>query len=217
MNLIELITDWILSLITSSGYLGIFLAMFIESIFTPIPSELIMPFAGYLTMTGGLSFVPVIIVGSIGAAAGSTIAYFIGRRLGRPFLDRYGRYLGLGRDGLSKADAWFAKWGNYGVLIGHSVPGIRSIISFPAGITRMDVKRFALFTFLGATVWNTVLVTAGYFLGEYWIRFAESLDGWDVAIIVGAIAAFIGYVAYSRWKERSVFRAAEMAEGPEGP
>jgi membrane protein DedA with SNARE-associated domain len=202
MNMVEMISEWMLALISSSGYLGIFLAMLIEGVFTPIPSELIMPFAGYLTSTGELSLVPVIVVGSLGATAGSVIAYLLGRRLGRPFLDRYGRYLGLGGDSMERADAWFAKWGSYGILIGHAVPGIRSIISFPAGIARMDIRRFAVFTFLGATIWNTVLVTAGYFLGEYWMRFAESLDGWDVAIIVGAVAVLIGYVVYGRWKQR---------------
>jgi membrane protein DedA with SNARE-associated domain len=203
MNLIEMINEWMLALITSSGYLGIFLAMFIEGIFTPIPSELIMPFAGYLTSTGELSFVPVIIVGSLGATAGSTIAYLLGRKLGRPFLDRYGRFLGFGKDSLAKADAWFAKWGNYGILIGHAIPGIRSIISFPAGITKMDIRMFALFTFLGATVWNTVLVTAGYFLGEYWIQFSQGLDGWDTVIIVGVAAVFVAYVLHGRWKHRA--------------
>jgi membrane protein DedA with SNARE-associated domain len=203
MNLIEMINEWMLALITSSGYLGIFLAMFVEGVFTPLPSELIMPFAGYLTSTGELSFVPVILVGSLGATAGSTIAYLIGRKLGRPFLDRYGRYLGFGADSLYKADAWFAKWGNYGILIGHAIPGIRSIISFPAGITRMNIRMFALFTFLGATVWNTVLVTAGFFLGEYWIRFSESLDGWDVIIIGGLVIAFVAYVLYGRWKQKA--------------
>lgn len=191
--------------------------MFVEGVFTPIPSELIMPFAGYLASTGELSFVPVIIVGSIGATAGSTIAYLLGRKLGRPFLDRYGRYLGFGNDSLSKADAWFAKWGNYGVLIGHAIPGIRSIISFPAGITRMDIRMFALFTFLGATVWNTVLVTAGYLLGEYWISFAQSLDGWDLVIIGGAAAAFLAYFLYGRWKSRARSPHADGTEGPEAP
>ncbi|MDW5563948.1 MAG: DedA family protein [Methanomassiliicoccus sp.] len=203
MNLIETINQWMLTLISTSDYLGIFLAMFIEGIFTPIPSELIMPFAGYLASTGELSFVLVIVVGSLGATAGSIIAYMLGRQLGRPFLDRYGRYLGFGKDSLTKADAWFVKWGNYGILIGHALPGIRSIISFPAGIARMDIRRFALFTFIGASIWNTVLVTAGFFLGEYWIRFSETLDGWDVAILVGVVGAVVGYLLYSRWKQRS--------------
>lgn len=202
MNLIEMINEWVLALITSSGYLGIFFAMLVEGIFTPIPSELIMPFAGYLASTGELNFVLVIIVGSLGATLGSTVAYLLGRKLGRPFLDRYGRYLGFDKDSLDKADAWFAKWGKYGILIGHSIPVIRSIISFPAGITRMELKTFVPFTFLGAMVWNTVLVTAGYLLGEYWIRFAESLDGWDVVIIAALVVGYIAYVVYNRRKHR---------------
>ena len=203
MNLIEMINEWILALISSSGYLGIFLAMFVEGIFTPIPSELIMPFAGYLASTGELNFVLVIIVGSVGAAGGSTIAYLVGKKLGRPFIERYGRFIGLGKEDLCKADAWFVKWGNYGILIGHAVPGIRSIISFPAGIAIMDIRRFALFTFFGATIWNTVLVTAGYFLGEYLIQFAESLDGWDLVIVGGVIIAFIAYVLRNQWRQRT--------------
>ncbi len=181
MNVIELINDWILALISSAGYLGIFVAMFVEGILTPIPSELIMPFAGYLCSTGELNIVLVILIGSLGAMCGSTIAYLLGRTLGRPFLDRFGRYFGLGPDALCRADAWFAKWGNYGILIGHALPGIRSIISFPAGITRMDIKRFALFTFIGATIWNTVLVSAGFLLGKYWIELAHSLNGWTLS------------------------------------
>jgi membrane protein DedA with SNARE-associated domain len=200
MSIIETINDWILLLISSAGYLGIFLAMLIEGILTPIPSELIMPFAGYLAYTGQLNIVLVILVGSLGAACGSTVAYFLGRRLGRPFLDRFGRYFGLGPDSLCRADAWFGKWGSYGILIGHALPGIRSVISFPAGISRMDVRRFVLFTFIGATIWNSVLVTAGYLLGQYWIRFAESLDGWDIVILGVAGAAVLGYILYHRWR-----------------
>jgi membrane protein DedA with SNARE-associated domain len=164
MNIIEMLNDWILVLISTAGYLGIFLAMFVEGILTPIPSELIMPFAGYLCSTGELNIVLVVLAGSLGAVAGSTVSYYLGKLLGRRFLDRFGRYFGLGPESLSRADTWFARWGSYGILIGHAVPGIRSIISFPAGIARMDVKRFVLFTFLGATIWNSVLVSAGFLL-----------------------------------------------------
>jgi membrane protein DedA with SNARE-associated domain len=130
------------------------------------------------------------------------IAYLIGRKLGRPFLARYGKYVGLGADDLCRADRWFAKWGNYGVFIGHSLPGIRSIISFPAGIARMDVRSFALATFLGALVWNTVLAIAGYALGKYWIELSQSLDGWDIVILAVAGAALVAYVLYGRRKGR---------------
>ncbi|MBI0584435.1 MAG: DedA family protein [Methanomassiliicoccus sp.] len=216
MNLIEMINEWMLALISSSGYLGIFLAMFVEGIFTPIPSELIMPFAGYLASTGHFNLVLVILIGSLGAVCGSIIAYFIGRKLGRPFMDRYGRYFGFGPDSLCRADAWFAKWGNYGILVGHALPGIRSIISFPAGIARMDLKRFALFTFLGATVWNTVLTVAGYFLGEYYITFAQSLDGWDIIILAAVAVGFLSYVAYGRWKNKNRPHCEETADGEHG-
>jgi membrane protein DedA with SNARE-associated domain len=213
MNIIEMLNEWILLLISTAGYLGIFLAMFVEGILTPIPSELIMPFAGYLCSTGELNIVLVILVGSLGAVAGSTVAYFLGRVLGRRFLDRYGRYLGLGPDSLCRADAWFARWGSYGILIGHALPGIRSVISFPAGIARMDIKRFALFTFIGATIWNSVLVTAGFLLGQYWIQFARSLDGWDIVILAVAAAVVLGYLAYGRWKHR----VRSCVEGTDDP
>jgi membrane protein DedA with SNARE-associated domain len=213
MNIIEMLNEWILLLISTAGYFGIFLAMFVEGILTPIPSELIMPFAGYLCSTGELNIVLVILIGSLGAVAGSTVAYFLGRVLGRRFLDRYGRYLGLAPDSLCRADAWFARWGNYGILVGHALPGIRSVISFPAGIARMDVKRFALFTFIGATIWNSVLVSAGFLLGQYWIQFAQGLDGWDVIILAVAAAAVLGYLVYGRWKHRER-RCIEGADDP---
>lgn len=204
MNIVETIIDWILALITSAGYLGIFLAMFVEGILTPIPSELIIPFAGYLASTGQMDIGLVILVGSLGAVCGSTIAYLIGRWLGRPFFDRFGKYLGFGPDSMCRAEAWFAKWGNYGILIGHSLPGVRSIISFPAGISKMDIKRFALFTFIGAAIWNTVLAVAGYLLGDAFRDIARSLDGWDLAILVVVGAAFLAYILYGRWKNKNL-------------
>jgi len=202
MNLIEMISEWILALITSAGYLGIFLAMFVEGILTPIPSELIIPFAGYLASTGQMNLVLVVLVGSLGAVCGSTVAYFIGRLLGRPFIDRFGKYFGFGPDSMCRAEAWFARWGNYGILLGHSLPGIRSIISFPAGISKMDVKRFVVFTFIGATIWNSVLAVAGYFLGSLYFEIAQSLDGWDIVIIAAVVVVFLAYVMYGRWKNK---------------
>ncbi len=209
MNIIEALSGIILALISSAGYLGIFAAMLVEGILTPIPSELIMPFAGYLSSTGQLNIVLVILVGSLGATVGSTVAYLLGRSLGRQFLDRWGRYFGLGPEAMCKADAWFAKWGSYGVLLGHAMPGVRSIISFPAGIARMDIKRFAVFTFLGASIWNSVLVVAGFALGEYWMRFAQTLDGWDLVLLISFGTALAAYIAYKRWKTHSAPRCEE--------
>lgn len=211
MNLLEMINQLVIGLIDSSGYLGIFLAMFVEGIFTPIPSEIIVPFAGYLASIGRLDAVLVVLVSSLGATAGSTVAYLIGRQLGRPFMDRFGKYFGFGPDSMCRAEAWFKRWGSYGILVGHSLPGIRSVISFPAGISRMDLRRFVLFTFVGATVWNTVLTLAGYFLGEYYIAFAESLDGWDLVILAAVAVIFVAWVVYGRWRAKRMASCQDEA------
>jgi membrane protein DedA with SNARE-associated domain len=199
MGIIESLNQIIIDFISSSGYLGIFVAMLVEGIFTPIPSELIMPFAGYLASTGEFSLPLVILAGTLGATLGSTVAYGIARMVGRPLVDKYGKYILLDQKKVDKADAWFKKWGSWGILIGHAIPGIRSVISFPAGIFKMDLKRFVLFTFLGALIWNTVLSTAGYLLGEYYIEFWKAVDGWDLVILV---IAGVGLAVYLLWQRK---------------
>jgi len=213
MNILETINELVIGLIDAAGYPGIFLAMFVEGIFTPIPSEIIVPFAGYLASIGRLDAILVVLVSSLGAVTGSTVAYFIGRRLGRPFMDRFGRYFGFGADSMCRAEAWFKRWGSYGILIGHSLPGIRSVISFPAGISKMDLRRFVLFTFIGAMVWNTVLTAAGYLLGEYYISIAERLDGWDLVILAAVGAIFVTWVVYGRWRHKRMAGCDSQAPG----
>jgi membrane protein DedA with SNARE-associated domain len=200
MGIIDTLNQAIIDFISSSGYLGIFFAMLVEGIITPIPSELIMPFAGYLASTGMFYLPFVILAGTLGATLGSTLAYGIAWVVGRPLVDKYGRYIFLDQKKVDKADAWFKKWGSWGILIGHAIPGIRSVISFPAGIFRMELKRFVIFTFLGALIWNSVLASAGYWLGEYYIEFWQALEGWDVIILVIAV---LGLAAYLIWKRRS--------------
>jgi membrane protein DedA with SNARE-associated domain len=203
MGIIETLNQIVIDFISSSGYLGIFFAMFVEGIITPIPSELIMPFAGYLASTGRFSLPLVILSGTLGATLGSTLAYGIARIVGRPLVDKYGRYIFLDQKKVDKADDWFKKWGSWGILIGHAIPGIRSIISFPAGIFKMDLKRFVLFTFFGALIWNTVLSSAGYLLGEYYIEFWKALDGWDMIILVMAGVLLVVYLLWQRRRAAS--------------
>lgn len=191
MSLLATINDLVIGLIDQAGYVGIYLAMFIEGVFTPIPSEIIVPLAGYLASTGRFDIVLVVLISSLGAVSGSTVAYFIGYRLGRPFVDRYGKYFGFGHESLCRADAWFERWGNYGILLGHSLPGVRSVISFPAGIAKMDIKRFILFTFFGALIWNTVLTVAGYLLGASYILISITLGKWNVDWIILAALGII--------------------------
>jgi membrane protein DedA with SNARE-associated domain len=207
--IIDSINQFIIELISDTGYAGIFLAMLIEGVFTPLPSELIMPFAGYVASSGELNFFLVILIGSIGAAVGSFIAFLLAWHLGRPIIDRYGRYLGLDQERLGKAERWFKRWGVWGIFIGHSLPGVRSIISFPAGLAKMDRPKFITFTFLGALVWNTVLVSAGYLLGENWMQFWKSTDGLDYIILGGLGAVLVIYYLYLRSKKARITRSSD--------
>jgi len=208
--IIDSINQFIIDLINGTGYLGIFLAMLIEGVFTPLPSELIMPFAGYVASTGELDFFLVILIGSLGAVLGSFIAYLLAYHLGRPLIDRYGRFFGLDQAKMDAAERWFKRWGVWGIFIGHSLPGIRSIISFPAGLSKMDRPKFVVFTFFGALVWNTVLVSAGYALGEDWIQFWESTGGLEY-ILLGALGvALVVYLLYNRRRRSKVILSSEV-------
>jgi len=201
------LTDWIVGVVEALGYPGIFLLMVIEGILTPVPSEFIMPFAGFLAYEGRLNLVLVIAVGTAGAAIGNYVAYHIGARVGRPLISRYGRWIGLGEEELDWAEAWFAKYGNVGILLGHAVPGIRSFISFPAGIGRMRIRNFVVLSTIGAAIWNSVLVVAGYLLVERWRTLAATTDNVDVYVAIAGVAIMVGYVYWR--KARLKARAAK--------
>ena len=196
------LTEWITNFVAAVGYPGIFGLMVVEGIITPIPSEFIMPFAGYLVALGVLNPLAVIAAGTAGAAVGNVVAYHIGMRLGRPLIARWGRFVGLGVDDLEWAEAWFRKYGDIGVLVGHAIPGVRSIISFPAGIGRMRLRNFVVLSTVGAAVWNTVLVGAGYYLLERWSVFAETTENVDLYVVLALIGSIIGYVHYRKWRSR---------------
>lgn len=191
-------------LVARAGYLGIFLAMVIEGVITPIPSALILPFAGLLASEGTFSLPLVILVAAGGATVGSLGAYSIGLKLGRPLLLRYGRYLRLEERHLEMADRWFEKYGLWAILLGNAFTGFRSFISFPAGLARMSLKGFLPFTFLGALVWTTALVMAGFYLGEAAFSLAETLEFLDPIIIGVLVALLMGYILYRRKSGRTV-------------
>lgn len=194
LSLLEFVRD----LVLVAGYPGIFLAMFVEGVITPIPSEIVLPLAGFLASEGRFNPFLVILVASLGATAGSTIAYHIGYYLGRQFVLRWGMYFGLREEHLDRAENWFRKYGDITIFLGHSFPGTRSFISFPAGIGKMKLRNFVIFTFLGATVWNSVLTSIGYFLGEHWESFVGLLEYLDVIIFVAAIALIVFYLLWRR-------------------
>ena len=196
------LTDWIASAIASGGYGVIFALMVVEGIITPIPSEFIMPFGGYLAATGRMSFPLVVAVGTAGAAIGNAVAYRIGMRVGRPLVERYGRYLALDASDLAWAEAWFARWGDLGILIGHAIPGTRSFISFPAGIGRMRLRNFVVYSTIGAAIWNTVLTAAGFLLLQGWRVFAETTENVDAYVVITAVAGVVGYVYLRKWRAK---------------
>ncbi|HKZ89282.1 MAG TPA: DedA family protein [Thermoplasmata archaeon] len=203
------LTDWIVGVVALLGYPGIFILMIVEGILTPIPSEFIMPFAGSLAALGRLSLPAVVLTGTAGAAIGNAVAYKIGAHVGRPLIARYGKLVGLGDEDLDWAERWFTRYGNLGILIGHALPGIRSFISFPAGIGRMPLRRFVLFSTIGAAIWNTILVVAGFYLVERWTAFAETTENVDLYVVAAALAALLAYVYWRKARTRR--RADEVA------
>lgn len=203
MSLVEWATEVIIDFISTLGYPGIFLLMTVEGIITPIPSELIVPFAGYLAAEGEMSLPLVIIVGAAGAAVGNSVAYFIGYRVGRPLIQRYGRYIRLDERDLMLAERWFAKYGDIGVLMGHAVPGIRSFISFPAGIGKMRFRNFIAYSTVGALIWTTVLAVAGYLLLDEWRKFASATESIDLYVAISALAVIVGYLYWTKKRVRA--------------
>ena len=167
-RLLTLVSQLILGVISAGGYAGIVLLMAIESACIPLPSEIIMPFSGYLAGQGRFSLWGVAVAGGVGCNRGSMVAYAVGAYGGRPFLERYGRYLLLTRGDLAWADRWFARYGEATVFFSRLLPVIRTFIALPAGIARMDFLRFNVYTFLGSLPWCLGLAWLGLKLGEHW-------------------------------------------------
>jgi len=167
-RLLTLVSQLILGVISAGGYAGIVLLMAIESACIPLPSEIIMPFSGYLAGQGRFSLWGVAVAGAVGCNLGSMVAYAVGAYGGRPFLERYGRYVLLTRGDLAWADRWFARYGEATVFFSRLLPVIRTFIALPAGIARMDFLRFNVYTFLGSLPWCLGLAWLGLKLGEHW-------------------------------------------------
>ena len=168
MSEIEAFIDWIISLISENLYPGVFLAALIETVFPPIPSEAVFPLAGYLVLQNEMSIIHVFgvgIAGGCGATLGAFVIYLIALKLGRKGLAKYMKYARISEKKLEKADKWFEKYGDKSVLLGRLAPGIRELVSIPAGIFSMKPKKFLLFTFIGSCAWSIILTWVGYSLG----------------------------------------------------
>lgn len=196
----EIVIPFLESLYGAVGYLGVLLAMAIESAMIPLPSELILPFAGFLVSDPSLiepltgqpwSFWVVVVVGTIGNTLGSLVAYAIGAYGGRPFLERYGRYLLIRPHEIELADRFFERWGPQTAFFSRLLPIVRTFISFPAGVARMDLRKFVIYSTAGAFLWSTALVWAGVQLGANWVEIREMLQPFDLAIAGGVLVLAI--------------------------
>ncbi len=194
-RLLSLVSQFILSVISAAGYLGIVFLMAIESACIPLPSEIIMPFSGYLVGQGRFTLWGVALAGAIGCNVGSIAAYYVGAWGGRPFLERYGRYMLITRRDLEWSDRWFARYGEATVFFARLLPVIRTFIALPAGIARMNFLRFNLYTFLGSFPWCLGLAWLGLKFGEHW---QETIHPWfekfDIAIGLALLAAVTWFV-----------------------
>ncbi|HET7646643.1 MAG TPA: DedA family protein [Candidatus Limnocylindria bacterium] len=193
------------------GYVGVALAVALETIVAPIPSEVILPMAGWKIsqsaadpnvvepLTGlPWNFPLAILLATVGSLAGAVVGYYIGAWGGRPILDRYGKYVGIGAEDLDRADRWFERWGSWAVFFGRMVPLVRTFVSYPAGISRMPMGRFLLFSALGSLPWNAALIFAGFVVGENYAQIEAALKPYEYLIYVVVIAG-VAFFAVRWW------------------
>lgn len=199
-------TQWILDVIAQGGYWGIFFLMTVENIFPPIPSELIMGMGGINVANGQMAFAPLLVAGSLGSTLGNYMWFLVGRKMGyerlRPFIDRWGRWLTLDWHDVEQMIAFFQRHGHWIVFVLRFSPLLRTMISLPAGLARMNTLRFLIYTLAGTTIWNILLISAGIFLGS---RFQEEVDKYvgplAIITIVVVVAVYVWRVA--TWRPRT--------------
>jgi len=195
---LEGLVEWVTSVVETLGYGGVAFLVALENLFPPIPSEVVLPLAGFVAAEGSASLLGMIVAATIGSMVGAFILYGISAAVGpvrlRALVVRYGRWFGLDESDLDKAEGWFDQRANMAVLICRCIPLMRSLISIPAGFRRMPLLPFTLYTLLGSLVWNVVLIGAGYLLGEQWHRMERPMELFQKVVLVAigvAVAWFI--------------------------
>jgi membrane protein DedA with SNARE-associated domain len=202
-QVISALASWIVQIISAAGYLGVVLMMAIESACIPLPSEVIMPFAGYLVSTNQFSLIGAATAGALGCNIGSTIAYYVAAWGGRPVLERWGRYILVSHSELERTDRFFERYGAATVFFGRLLPVVRTFIAFPAGLARMPMLKFQLYTFIGSWPWCFALAYVGYLLGERWDSdpiFRKLFHDFD-AVVAVVLVVGVAWFVWSRWRE----------------
>lgn len=196
--MLEFLGQYIIQLIQSTGYAGIFVLMALESALIPIPSEITMPFSGFLASRGELSFALIVIVGTLANLTGSLVAYVIGYLLEETVLlgliQKYGKFVLLSTHEYHRAERWFRKYGDKIIFISRLLPGVRTVISLPAGVFRMDIKKFVIYTTIGCLIWSIFLTYVGFALGENWTSIEQYFRKFEFLIVGVFILALAFYI-----------------------
>ncbi len=200
------LSAWVLIIMAKFGYLGIIFAMFAENVFPPIPSELIMPAAGFAVARGDLNLILVILAGTLGSVLGALPLYYLGRLLNEDrlmlFTEKYGKYVFVKPSDIRSSSVWFDKHGNKAVFFGRMVPGIRSFISIPAGMSKMPMLPFLAFTALGSSIWTSLLTVAGYYFGENYEVIETMLAPYSKGFLLLAVVIIIAWFIKRRLSAR---------------
>ncbi|TAL38040.1 MAG: DedA family protein [Spirochaetes bacterium] len=199
MGITEFLVDYITRLIAAGGYPAIFVLMGLESMVAPVPSEAIMPFAGFLIVEGQFSFAGVVAVSTLGSIAGSLISYYMGAWGGEPFVKRFGKYLLLDVHHLETTKSFFARYGEKAIFISRFIPVVRHLISIPAGVGKMNALKFSAYTIAGAGMWNAFLAWVGFVLKENWSEVRKYSEVVDIVVVAG-ILGVCAYFIYSQVK-----------------
>ena len=198
------IVSWIVETIGLWGYPGIIILMFLESSFFPFPSEVVIPPAAYLAARGEMSLTMVILCGIAGSVLGALFNYWLAVKWGRPLFEKYGRYVLISHASLDRAERFFARHGHISTFVGRLLPGIRQYISLPAGLARMNLTLFTIFTALGAGIWVVILALTGYFIGNNQELIQKNLHHIMLFVLLGCLLLVAGYVIV--WRKRHAGR-----------
>jgi membrane protein DedA with SNARE-associated domain len=203
-QVISWLASWIVEIISAAGYIGVAILMAVESACIPLPSEVIMPFAGYLVSIGKFSLVGAATAGALGCNIGSTVAYYVAASGGRKAFERWGKYVLIRHSEIEWADRFFARYGSATVFFGRLLPVVRTFIAFPAGMARMPMLKFQVYTFIGSWPWCYALAYIGYLLGARWNSdptFRKLFHEFDTVVAAVILAGVVWFV-WSRWRER---------------
>jgi membrane protein DedA with SNARE-associated domain len=216
-NMLAPLGTWVIDVIRTLSYLGVFALLVLENLFPPIPSEIILPLSGFLVGQGKLLFPFVLLAATAGSVTGALVFYGLGRWLDDERLDglmhQYGRYLLLRQSDLTKARRWFQRHGELAVLLGRLVPGVRSLISIPAGVTEMPLSRFLLYTATGSAAWNSLLVGLGWLLNSHWSIVQQYVHVFEY-LVAAAVVLAVGWFVWKRTIGRH--RGAPHSKSPAG-